>query len=101
MKRVIFATVLSLVPFSFVHAYTECTLTLTRIFAEDGGSFYIGTGGGLNGIIEYSTAGGYRNSIAIAIAARASGTPVLVRYERDGVVCGSAIWSERISGIGM
>jgi hypothetical protein len=101
MKRLILTAILSVAPFSFVHAYTECNVVLTRVLAAVDGNFYIATGSYLNGMLEYTPDPGYKNAVAIAIAARASGAPVLVRYLNDGVVCGSAAWSERIIAIGM
>lgn len=81
------------------HGYTECQLTLTKVFTDNGGNFFIATGGYLNG---YIPPGGpnYSPSVAAAMAARASDRPAIVRYTNDGVVCGGAAWNERIEGIG-
>lgn len=81
------------------YGYTECQVTLTKVFTDDGGNFYVATGGYLNG---YIPPGGqnYAPSVAAAMAARASDRPVIIRYQNDGVVCGSAAWNEVISGLG-
>jgi hypothetical protein len=81
------------------HGYTECQFTLTKVFTDGGGNFLIASGGYFNGYIPPSSPG-YSPSVAAAIAARASDRPVVVRYQRDAVVCGSAPWDEVISGIG-
>jgi hypothetical protein len=93
-----------LIPLCFLvspiaHGYTECQVTLTKVFTDNAGNFFIATGGYLNG---YVPAGGpnYSPSIAAAIAARASDRPAIVRYQNDGIVCGGAAWNEKIDGIG-
>lgn len=79
-------------------AYTECApIYMTKIWSDVDGNFYIATGGYLNGYIS-STA---KPSIAVAITAYTTGRPVIIRYGRDGVVCGSAAWNEQITSIGM
>src|SRR4051794_36313279 len=82
------------------HGYTECGMTLTKVFTDQGGNFFIATGGGyLNGYIPPG-APGFSSSVAAAIAARASDRPVIVRYQANGVDCANANWSEVIAGIG-
>lgn len=79
-------------------AYTECPpVLLTKIWNDVDGNFFVATGGYLNGMIS-STA---KPAIAVAVAAYTAGKPVIIRYARDGVVCGSAVWSEPISAIGI
>jgi hypothetical protein len=82
------------------HAYTECAgLMLTKVFTETDGEFFIATGGTLNGYIHKNNAS-YKTAVAIALMARATGTPVTIRYLNDGIVCGSASWNQQIIGIG-
>jgi len=81
-------------------AYTSCpNQTLTKVFS-DSVNTYLGTGG-LNGIIRKTTTVDYQTMVSIALAAKISGTPVEIRYKRDGVICGSAAWNEEISGVGV
>lgn len=97
MKKV-FALCLLLIS-QLAHGFTECQVTLTRVFTDGGGNFFIATGGYLNGYIPPG-APGFSSSVAAAMAARASDRPAIVRYQNDGVTCGSAAWNEVISGIG-
>jgi len=99
MKVVRFsAVVLSMLLCDAAFAYTECPpIVLTKIWSDVNGSFFIATGGYLNGYISATA----KPSIAIAIAAYTAGRPAIVRYGRDGVVCGSAAWDEQITSIGM
>lgn len=78
-------------------AYTECPpVVLTKVWSDVDGNFFIATGGYLNGYISPTA----KPSIAVAITAYTAGRPVIVRYARDGVSCGAAVWDERISAIG-
>lgn len=79
-------------------AYAECPpIILTKIWNDVDGNFFVATGGYLNGYITPTA----KPSIAIAIAAYSAGRPVIFRYGRDGVVCGNAVWDEKITAIGM
>ena len=92
------AAVLFLVFSDAALAYTECpSIMLTKIWTDVDGAFFVATGGYLNGYISATS----KHSVGIAINAYNIGRPVIIRYARDGVVCGSAVWDEQISGIGM
>jgi hypothetical protein len=99
VKTMRFATaVLAMFLCDMASAYTECPpIVMTKIWSDVDGNFFVATGGYLNGYIS----GTAKPSIAVAIAAYTSGRPAIIRYGRDGVVCGSAAWNEQITSIGM
>jgi len=84
--------------------YTECAgLTLTKVWVDVNGNFFIGTAGGssLNGYIDAANASRYTTAVSIALTARASATPVTIRYSSNGITCGQAAFDALIIGIGM
>ncbi|WP_157604919.1 hypothetical protein [Rhizobacter sp. Root16D2] len=84
-------------------AFTECPgLTLTRIWTDVNGDFFIATGGDLNGRIPVAAYPvGAKPAVMVATAAYFARTKIKVRYKADGVSCGSARWDEEISSIGV
>ncbi len=79
-------------------AYTECPpIMLSKIHSDADGNFFVATGGYLNGHLSPTA----KPTMAIAIAAYTTGRPAVIRYGRDGVVCGSAAWNEQIISVAM
>lgn len=88
----------SLLTCGIASAYTECpAMMLTKVWDDVDGNFFVATGGYLNGYISPTA----KPAMAVAITAYTAGKPVIIRYGRDGVVCGSAAWNEQITAIGM
>jgi len=100
MKKILIAITITLLS-SRAFGYTECPgLTLTKTHLDVDGHFFVATGGYLNGMIPHTSVN-FSQSIAIAMTARASGKPALIRYANDGVICGNAAWNEQIISLGL
>lgn len=84
--------------YNLAYAYTDCgNIEITRIYKDVTGNFFIATGGYLNGFVDPSDKG----AIAMVISAYTTGRRMLIRYSRDGVLCGAAAWNEPINGVGL
>lgn len=101
MKKLQFYILPLIFNINLAQAYTECPpMTITKVWADVGGNFYIATGGYLNGMILPNTIN-YSQVTAIALTARTTGQKAMIRYVRDDVTCGSAAWNEAIYSIAM
>jgi hypothetical protein len=74
------------------HAFTECQVTPTSLFAGDGGTFYIFFSNGGSAVTTSTSNGGanFKQFVAFATTALMMGSTLKVRYSADGVACTAA-----------
>lgn len=67
------------------HAYTDCTVTIDKIYAGDGGVIYISYEGG--GSVVVLNNSDQKNALSLAMSAFAMNKRVAVRYNSNNVSC--------------